>query len=371
MVQRCRRIGVLVLLVALLAVPATASAQTPTPPPNPSDEELDRSRAQVGGRADEVARLSARLAELDGRTEDLQIELAQRREGAAAALVELEAAEAAAAAAQERAGAARVATEAASVAIDQARERLDAFLTATYLQGIDAGPLGLLSTADTPEDLVARAVYGDAIVREQLAAQDALERARVEKANADAAARAALDEARERAAAAVSARTAADAAFADADAAARTHAELIAAGDARGEAVRRVIDRALSQLGVQYVWGGGNGRGPSTGIPDAFGSPLDRVGFDCSGLMLYAFNGVGVPLQHAGGLRDEVRPAQRHHAHVRPGDMVFYRRGSAPIHHVALYIGEGRMVEAPYTGANVRVVPLRRTNLVPEATRVL
>jgi peptidoglycan DL-endopeptidase RipA len=166
MVQRCRRIGVLVLLVALLAVPATASAQTPTPPPNPSDEELDRSRAQVGGRADEVARLSARLAELDGRTEDLQIELAQRREGAAAALVELEAAEAAAAAAQERAGAARVATEAASVAIDQARERLDAFLTATYLQGIDAGPLGLLSTADTPEDLVARAVYGDAIVRE-------------------------------------------------------------------------------------------------------------------------------------------------------------------------------------------------------------
>ena len=33
--------------------------------------------------------------------------------------------------------------------------------------------------------------------------------------------------------------------------------------------VRQVIDRALSQVGVQYVWGGGNGRGPSTGIPDA------------------------------------------------------------------------------------------------------
>src|SRR5207248_11548500 len=64
-------------------------------------------------------------------------------------------------------------------------------------------------------------------------------------------------------------------------------------------AVQRVIDRAMSQLGVQYVWGGGNSRGPSTGIPDAFGSSLDRIGFDCSGLMQYAFGGVGVSLPPA------------------------------------------------------------------------
>jgi cell wall-associated NlpC family hydrolase len=135
-------------------------------------------------------------------------------------------------------------------------------------------------------------------------------------------------------------------------------------------AVRRVIDRAMSQIGVQYVWGGGNGRGPSTGIPDAFGSPLNRVGFDCSGLMQYAFSGVGVSLPrvsrnqfHAG---DKVPVSA-----VRPGDMIFYQNPGAPIHHVAMYIGDGKMIEAPYTGANVRVVPMRTKGLLPHAARVL
>jgi cell wall-associated NlpC family hydrolase len=137
-----------------------------------------------------------------------------------------------------------------------------------------------------------------------------------------------------------------------------------------GAAVRRVIDRAMSQVGVQYVWGGGNGRGPSTGIPDAFGSPRNRVGFDCSGLMLYAYNSVGVRLPrvsrnqfHAG---EKVPVSQ-----IRPGDMVFYSSGGGPIHHVAMYIGNGKMIEAPYTGASVRVAPLRTRGLLPHATRVL
>ena len=50
---------------------------------------------------------------------------------------------------------------------------------------------------------------------------------------------------------------------------------------------------------------------------------------------------------------------------------MFFQRGGRPIHHVAMYIGGDQMVEAPYTGANVRVVPLRRAGLLPEATRVL
>lgn len=56
---------------------------------------------------------------------------------------------------------------------------------------------------------------------------------------------------------------------------------------------------------------------------------------------------------------------------LRPGDLVFYKRSGAPIHHVAMYIGGGNMVEAPYTGANVRIVPLRRAGLLPQATRLL
>ncbi|WP_343960821.1 C40 family peptidase, partial [Pseudonocardia alaniniphila] len=134
-------------------------------------------------------------------------------------------------------------------------------------------------------------------------------------------------------------------------------------------AVRRVIDRAMSQIGVQYVWGGGNGRGPSRGIPDGLGSPLDRVGFDCSGLMLYAFNGAGVSLPRVS--RNQFNAGRKVPiSDLRPGDMVFFQNPGAPIHHVALYIGNGKMIEAPYTGASVRVVPLRTRGLLPQATRI-
>ena len=436
-----------------LAGPAAVVAQPAPPPPNPSDDELQRSRDAVRRQAGEVGRLTTRLAELDAQAEDLAIALAAQREEAEAALVDLQAAEAAAAEAADAAADARLQTDAAGRAIDDARLRLDEFVAATYVDGLDAGPLGLLTSAQTPDELVARAEFTDLLAREQLAAQAGLERARVARANADSTARALLIEAEERAAEAEVAKDAADVALAAADAAAREQAELLAVvrteqdavrgqldaleaadsglrdqrarfdewqriiaeqerarqraereaarareaavaresgggggggggngggggGDDRpaavtgSGAVRRVIDRAMSQLGVQYVWGGGNGRGPSTGIPDAFGSPLDRVGFDCSGLMLYAFNGVGVRLPRVS--RNQFDAGRKVPiSELRAGDMVFYRIGRAPIHHVALYIGDGRMIEAPYTGSEVRIVPLRRKNLVGQATRML
>ncbi|WP_214404855.1 NlpC/P60 family protein [Pseudonocardia lacus] len=421
----------LVVLIALLSGTGTAVAQ-PAPPPNPGDDELERSQQEVTQRAGEVGRLTSELADLDARTDDLAAELALSRESAEAALVALNIAQEAAAEANRRADAARIETEAASAAIESARDRLDEFVVATYQQGLDNGPLGLLTAASGPEDLVARAEFNDAIARSQLAAQEGLERARVDKANADAGARAALQDARDRAAEAERAKAEADSAFGAADQAAREHAarlaelnaqrvelqrrleaaeagdaglraqraryndwlarvaaeqaaadraareeassRVVAVGDgppARGSAaVRRVIDRAMSQLGVQYVWGGGNGRGPSTGIPDRFGSPLDRVGFDCSGLMLYAFSGAGVRLPRVS--RNQYNAGRKVPiADLRPGDMVFYRNGGAPIHHVAMYIGGGRMIEAPYTGASVRVTKLRTRGLLPLATRVL
>ena len=422
----------LLVLVALLGGTATGWAQ-PAPPPNPGDDELERSQRAVTERAAEVGRLTAELADLDLRTDDLAAALAASRETAEAALVALNVAEEAAAEAARQADAARIETEAASAAIAHARARLDEFVVAAYQQGLDNGPLGLLTAATSPEDLAARAEFNDAIARSQLAAQDGLERARVAKANADAGARAALEAARDRAAEAAAAKAAADEALVLADAAAEEHAAQLAALDARrvgvqrrlaaaesadsglraqrtrwnewqarvaaeqaaadraareaatsrvsvadaggpvrggSAAVQRVIDRAVSQIGVQYVWGGGNGRGPSTGIPDRFGSPLNRIGFDCSGLMLYAYSGAGVRLprvsrnQYHAGRKVPV-------SDLRPGDLVFFRNGGAPIHHVAMYVGGGRMIEAPYTGASVRVVPLRTRGLLPMATRVL
>jgi peptidoglycan DL-endopeptidase RipA len=423
---------VVLLLMALLGGTGTALAQQPAPPPNPSDDELRRSRENVNTRAGEVARLTAELAELDSGTDDLQAALAAQRETAEAALVDLRAAQDAAAAAGERAENARIETQAATVAIDEARARLDEIVATTYLQGLDTGPLGLLTEATSPEDLLARAEFTDLIARSQLQAQDALERARVDKANADSAARAALEEAKEAEADAVAAKAVADDALAAAQAAARAQAEQLAAvaaqradvqrrldaaesadaglraqrqrfddwqrrmaeeraareraeraaaagrvaADGRSVGLRgsaaaqRVIDRAMSQIGVQYVWGGGNGRGPSTGIPDAFGSSLDRVGFDCSGLMQYAFDGVGVDLPRVS--RNQFNAGRKVPvSEVRPGDMLFYQNSGGPIHHVAMYVGDGKMIEAPYTGASVRVTPMRTRGLLPQAARVL
>jgi cell wall-associated NlpC family hydrolase len=86
--------------------------------------------------------------------------------------------------------------------------------------------------------------------------------------------------------------------------------------------------------------------------------------------MLYAYNGAGVALPRTSRYQfDAGRKVPI--ADLRPGDLVFYQRRGGPIHHVAMYVGAGNMVEAPYTGAQVRVVPLRRAGLLPQAARLL
>jgi peptidoglycan DL-endopeptidase RipA len=428
-------VAVLTAVLALAGPGSALAAPPPTPPPNPSDQQLQQSRDAVAQQAGVVGQLTGQLAALDAEAEDLRVQLADRQDQAQGALVDLQNAQDAAAAAAAEADAARVATRAASTAIDDAQKRLDDFLTGTYQQGLDAGPLGLLSSATTPDELVARAQFQDLIATQQKSAVDGLEKARAEKANADSAARAALDDARDKQAAATRAKGAADTAVASAQSAAQEQAkrlaavavqkqqvaarlDALAASDAGlraqrdrfrawqaeqarikaeqeraaaaaaaarvtqtsgapvrvGGGVQRVIDRAMAQLGVQYAWGGGNGRGPTRGIrdggvADSFGD-FRRIGFDCSGLMIYAFAGVGVSLPHYSGYQytsgDQVPVSQR-----RPGDMLFYAHGGGVIGHVALYVGNGRMIEAPYSGAAVRLVPMRFGGLMPYATRML
>ncbi|WP_181784633.1 NlpC/P60 family protein, partial [Pseudonocardia pini] len=139
-------------------------------------------------------------------------------------------------------------------------------------------------------------------------------------------------------------------------------------------AVQTVIDRAMAQLGVRYSWGGGNSRGPTVGVrdggvADSFGD-FRKVGFDCSGLMLYAFAGAGVNLPRWSGNQatfgDQVPRSQ-----MQPGDMLSWARNGRT-YHIALYIGNGRMIEAPYSGASVKVSPVRYTGgLSPTVSRVL
>lgn len=130
------------------------------------------------------------------------------------------------------------------------------------------------------------------------------------------------------------------------------------------EATEYVIRRAMTQLGVPYSWGGGNAAGPSRGIDSGAGT----VGFDCSGLMLYAFAGVGIKLDHYSGSQYNAGrkiPSSQ----ARRGDMLFW--GPNASQHVALYLGDGQMLEAPYTGSVVKVSPVRTSGMTPYATRLI
>jgi cell wall-associated NlpC family hydrolase len=130
------------------------------------------------------------------------------------------------------------------------------------------------------------------------------------------------------------------------------------------QASEYVIRRGLSQIGVPYSWGGGNAAGPSKGI----GSGSGTVGFDCSGLILYSFAGVGIKLPHYSGsqynLGRKIPSAQ-----MRRGDAIFYGPGGSQ--HVTLYLGNGQMLEAPDVGQRVKVSPVRTSGMTPYVVRYI
>lgn len=102
------------------------------------------------------------------------------------------------------------------------------------------------------------------------------------------------------------------------------------------------IAAARSQLGVPYRWGGST----------------PGVGFDCSGLIMYAYGKAGRSLPHSS--RALYSMTQRLSAgDLQPGDLVF---GGSPVHHVGLYIGNGLMVHAPHSGDVVRIASIYSTS---------
>ncbi|MGO4444770.1 NlpC/P60 family peptidoglycan endopeptidase RipA [Mycobacterium sp. 2YAF39] len=130
------------------------------------------------------------------------------------------------------------------------------------------------------------------------------------------------------------------------------------------QASEYVIARAMAQRGVPYSWGGGNAAGKSTGID----SGSNTVGFDCSGLTLYAFAGVGIKLDHYTGSQYNAG-RKIPSAQARRGDLLFW--GPNASQHVAIYLGDGQMLEAPYTGSVVKVSPVRTSGMTPYATRLI
>jgi cell wall-associated NlpC family hydrolase len=104
-----------------------------------------------------------------------------------------------------------------------------------------------------------------------------------------------------------------------------------------GHGASGAVAAAESRVGDWYQWGAA---GPNT--------------FDCSGLTMWAYAQVGVSLPHySGGQYADTTHIPM--SDLQPGDLVF---PSDPGEHVAMYVGNGEIVEAPYTGAQVHIVPM-------------
>lgn len=106
---------------------------------------------------------------------------------------------------------------------------------------------------------------------------------------------------------------------------------------------------ALRQRGKPYRWAAA---GPNA--------------FDCSGLTMRAWEQAGVHLGHFTGSQWTSGPHIPLKA-LRRGDLVFFASNTAKpatIHHVGIYIGGGKMVDAPYTGVNVRIDTIHEPGLI-------
>jgi cell wall-associated NlpC family hydrolase len=120
----------------------------------------------------------------------------------------------------------------------------------------------------------------------------------------------------------------------------------VAAGGASAKAMG-AVRAALAKLGTPYSWGGGNAKGPSFGVAQG----ANIKGFDCSGLTLYAYAQVNVSLPHYTGdqWNSGVHVSK---TQLKPGDLVFFY---SDLHHMGMYIGNGKMVHAPQTGDVVKI----------------
>ena len=79
-----------------------------------------------------------------------------------------------------------------------------------------------------------------------------------------------------------------------------------------------------------------------------------RTGFDCSGLVRFVYGHFGITLPHT-SYGDLVRGRRVSRRWLKPGDLVFFYGAS----HVGIYAGSGRFIEAPHSGAAVRISTMR------------
>lgn len=118
-----------------------------------------------------------------------------------------------------------------------------------------------------------------------------------------------------------------------------------------------IVGTALSYRGTPYVWGGTS---PS--------------GFDCSGLTQYVYARWGIAIPRTSEQQATIGTPVASLASAQPGDLLFFAgsdgTASSP-GHVGIYVGNGEMIDAPYTGTTVQVQPLSSAGSIVAIRRVL
>jgi len=109
-----------------------------------------------------------------------------------------------------------------------------------------------------------------------------------------------------------------------------------------------VVNAALSLIGTPYAWGGGGyGNKGSRGVGKG---TQNVIGVDCSGLTSYALSTIGLRVARQSDQQLRTSGYKTSINNLQPGDLVGWARGG----HVAMYIGNGMIVESPNVGKTVR-----------------
>ncbi|MFI7587907.1 NlpC/P60 family protein [Spongisporangium articulatum] len=418
--RRSRRLtSVLILLAALVAGGLGAAGPADARPGYPSADDVRAAKRQAAALGDDVDAIQKRLDGAQAAADAAETAASQADEDYNVAVIEL-------AQTKQAAKVAQAAADAAQKRVDGAQDEIGRLAADQYRQGGPIADLDVLLSPDGPDAVLERATMLQALAAERNRTVHAYDNSRVKATALQQEALAALEKQRQAAEQMAAARAAAQArSEAAANALAHTRADqqalieqlakarktsvklekqrqagLEAAARARAEAAARARAAAQARNNARNNDGGGNdgggndgggnnggGGGSSSGTAQGgriavawaktqLGKPYVWAAagpnsYDCSGLVLRAWQKAGVYFPHS----SRIQYAMTEHisySSMRPGDLIFYATNTSnpgSIHHVTMYIGGGRMIEAPHTGSYVRIVSIRWGGAMPYAGR--